>query len=82
MATIIVRNLSEEARRALKARAAQHGLSMEAEARAIIEDAVKPAGRRKLGDELAQIGRRYGGWDLEIERDQTPVRGADFSESE
>ncbi|QOR69339.1 Arc family DNA-binding protein [Ruania alkalisoli] len=40
MATVTVRNLPEHTRRALKARAAQHDRSMEAEIRAILEDAV------------------------------------------
>lgn len=40
MATITVRNLSSDTQRALKRRAADHGRSMEAEVRAILEDAV------------------------------------------
>lgn len=40
MATITVRNLDPEVRRRLKVRAARSGRSMEAEARAILSDAV------------------------------------------
>lgn len=40
MATLTIRNLSEETRRALKERAARHNHSMEAEVRAILDDAV------------------------------------------
>ncbi|WP_306233502.1 FitA-like ribbon-helix-helix domain-containing protein [Agrococcus beijingensis] len=40
MATLTIRNLSEETRRALKARAAAHDRSMEAEVREILDDAV------------------------------------------
>ena len=40
MATLTVRNLSEQTRRALKERAARNDLSMEAEARAILDEAV------------------------------------------
>lgn len=40
MPTLTVRNLSDETRRALKERAARHDRSMEAEARAILENAV------------------------------------------
>lgn len=40
MATLTIRNLSEHTRQALKARAAQHNRSMEAEVRDILEDAV------------------------------------------
>jgi plasmid stability protein len=35
-----------------------HGRSTEAEVRAILEEAVKPEGRVKLGSLLADIGRR------------------------
>ena len=40
MATLTVRNLAPETRKALKERAARNDRSMEAEARAILEDAV------------------------------------------
>lgn len=40
MATVTIRNLSEETRRALKARAGARGRSMEAEARDILQHAV------------------------------------------
>ena len=40
MATLAVRGLSEQVRRALKERAAKNDRSMEAEARAILDDAV------------------------------------------
>jgi len=42
MATLTLRNVPEETRRALKRRAAQHNRSMEAEARAILDAAVVP----------------------------------------
>ena len=42
MAAVTIRNLSDEAHRALKARAAQHNRSTEAEIRAILEAAVLP----------------------------------------
>ena len=72
MAAVTIRNLPEATHRALKARAARHGRSTEAEIREIIESAVRPAGRVKLGSELAALGRKFGGVDLPIERDQTP----------
>ena len=58
MAMLTVRNVSDEVHRALRARAATHGRSTEAEVRAILESAVKPDGRVKLGSLLADIGRR------------------------
>jgi plasmid stability protein len=71
MASVTVRNLPEETHRALRARAAAHGRSTEAEIRAILESVVRPEERVKLGSLLAEIGRDVGGVDLEIERDRT-----------
>ncbi len=73
MASVTVRNLPDETHRALRVRAAMHGLSTEAEIRAILENAVRPEGRIKLGSLLAEIGSEVGGVDLEIERDRTPA---------
>jgi antitoxin FitA len=58
MSAITVRNLPEETHRALKVRAAKHGRSTEAEIRDILEAAVKPRDRIKLGSLLADIGRK------------------------
>ena len=58
MAVLTVRNLPEEVHRALRVRAARHDRSTEAEVRAILEEAVKPEGRIKLGSLLADIGRQ------------------------
>ena len=58
MAMLTVRNLSDEVHRALRVRAAQRGHSMEAEVRRILESAVSPEGRVKLGSLLADMGRR------------------------
>jgi plasmid stability protein len=57
MAMLTVRNLPDEVHRALRVRAAQHGHSMEAEVRGILESAVSPEGRVKLGSLLAGIGQ-------------------------
>lgn len=82
MAMLTVRNVPDEVHRALRARAAQHGRSTEAEVRAILEDAVKPAGRIKLGSLLADIGLRAGLSDEEAaaltQRDTTPTRPVTF----
>jgi plasmid stability protein len=75
---ITVRNIPEETHRALKRRAAAKGRSTEAEIRAILDEAVNPPGRLKIGTELAQLGRRFGGIELDIRRDQTPPRIPDF----
>ena len=78
MAVVTVRNLPDETHRALKLRAAQHGRSTEAEIREILENAVRPKVRLKIGSELAAFGKRFGGLDLDISRDQTPAEPALF----
>ncbi|MEX3630133.1 MAG: Arc family DNA-binding protein [Burkholderia sp.] len=78
MASVTVRNLPDETHRALRVRAATHGRSTEAEIRAILESAVRPEGRIKLGSLLAEIGHEVGGVDLEIERDRTPAEPVSF----
>ena len=63
MATLTVRNLSDEVHRALRVRAAQRGHSMEAEVRQILRNAVKdevpPAGPG-LGSRMAARFARIG----------------------
>lgn len=78
MAAITVRNLPEEVHRALRVRAAMHGRSTEAEIRDILETAVRPGGRIKLGSLLAEIGRKAGGFDLQVERDKSPDEPMSF----
>ncbi|PAJ81940.1 FitA-like ribbon-helix-helix domain-containing protein [Burkholderia ubonensis] len=78
MPVITVRNLPDEVHRALRVRAAQHGRSTEAEVRDILEKAVQPEGRVKLGTLLAEIGREIGGVDLDIQRDKTPTEPVNF----
>ena len=78
MASVTVRNLPDETHRALRVLAATHGRSTEAEIRAILEGAVRPEARIKLGSLLAEIGREVGGVDLEIERDKTSTEPMSF----
>lgn len=73
MAAVTIRNIPEATHRALKARAEKHGRSTEAEIREIIESAVRPSSRVRLGSVLAKLGREYGGVELSIERDQDPT---------
>jgi antitoxin FitA len=73
VAAIVVRNLSPETHRALQARAAEHGRSTEAEVRAILDEAVRPTARLKLGTVLAGLAKPFGGLDLQISRDKTPA---------
>ena len=78
MPAVTVRSLSAETHRALRVRAARHGRSTEAEIRDILDEAVRPKTRVKVGSTLAAFGRRFGGVNLEIARDQTPTEAAKF----
>jgi plasmid stability protein len=83
MAMLTVRNIPSEVHRALRARAALHGHSMEAEVREILESAVSPEGRVKLGSLLADMGRQARLTDEEFAvfeqvRDKAPARLLSF----
>ena len=67
MAAVTIRNLSEAAHRALKVRAAQHNRSAEAEMRAILEAAVCPEDRLRLGTALSAISRKNGLTNADVE---------------
>lgn len=78
MASITVRNVPDEVHRAIRVRAALHGHSAEAEIREILESAVRPEGRVRLGSLLADIGRQARLTDDELAvfeqvRDKTPA---------
>jgi plasmid stability protein len=75
---ITVRNLSDETHQALKARAVRNGRSTEAEIRIILEDAVKPFERLKIGSALAAFGDKHHLTDLSTERIQDVPRAAKF----
>jgi plasmid stability protein len=79
MATLTVRNLPDETHRALRVLAAAHGRSTEAEVRDILARAVNPPERVKMGDALAQLGRRLGLTNADVEaleqtRGRTPAQ--------
>jgi len=78
MASLNIRNLSDETHKALRIRAAGHGRSMEAEVRAILDEALALRTKMGLGSMLAAIGRDFGGVDLDIARDRTLAEPADF----
>lgn len=82
MPVLTVRNLPDEVHRGLRVRAARRGRSTEAEVRAILEEAVRPEGRVKLGSLLAEVGRRAAltdeEWAAFASRDTTPGRPVSF----
>lgn len=67
MPAVTIRNLPEEVHRALKVRAALHDRSTEAEMRAILEAAVRPDGRLRLGTALSEASRELGLTNADIE---------------
>ena len=79
MPAIVVRKISAETHRALRVRARQHGRSTEAEIRAILDAAVRPTSRMRLGSALAALAKPFGGLELEIKRDETPAKPADLA---
>lgn len=83
MASITIRNVPEEVHRALRARAARHGRSAQAEIRDLLERAVKPKNRVRMGDALASLCRRLELTDedfdaIERARDKTPAQPHGF----
>jgi plasmid stability protein len=83
VSAVTIRNLSEETHRALKVRAAHHGRSTEAEMRDILDAAVRPAGRVRLGTALAELSKRIGLTNADVEaleraRDNQPAEPMRF----
>jgi antitoxin FitA len=80
MAALSIRNLDESVKRRLQSRAASHGRSMEAEARAIITEAVcAAADSAGLFTALLDRFAVLGGVDLELPDRAEPARAADFT---
>ncbi len=82
VAALNIRNLDEMVKRRLQVRAARHGRSMEAEARAILAEAVRePADSAGLFTTLLDRFGALGGVDLNLDLPgrEEPARAADFS---
>jgi plasmid stability protein len=67
MATVSIRNLSDETHRALKIRAARHNRSMEAEIRAILDETARPKERLRVGSALAERSQTIGLTNADVE---------------
>lgn len=82
MATLTIRQLDERTKARLRIQAAEHGRSMEEEARAILRSAVNASSLKK--ENLAEAIRRrfaaFGGIDLELPKRDAMRRPPDFSE--
>lgn len=77
MATMTVRNLPEDVHRRIRLYAAEHGISAEAAARRILDEATRPADR--LGDIVVAFARARQTDFPETPRNHMPVEPADFS---
>jgi antitoxin FitA len=86
MPAIIIRNLSHKTHRALKLRAAKRGRSAEEEMRLILDAAVRPADRIKLGSALVEMSRKIGLNNADVEaleqtHDRKPLQPPRFGEA-
>ncbi|THF59404.1 FitA-like ribbon-helix-helix domain-containing protein [Pseudothauera rhizosphaerae] len=86
MATMTIRNLDDDVKARLRVRAAQHGRSMEEEARSILRAALNTSPEAHTGAALVKAVRarveRFGGVELELPP-RTPVpEPPDFGEGE
>jgi plasmid stability protein len=80
MATLMIRDLDEDVKARLRVQAAEHGHSMEAEARVLLAAALN--GRRPsrgLGSYIRDQFAEIGGVDLQIPQRAEPARAVDFS---
>ena len=70
MASITIRNLEDSLKRHLRSRAAQHGRSMEEEAKAILCQAIgQPGVPDNLGETIHRRFATLGGVDLDLPRE-------------
>ncbi|MFI5840031.1 FitA-like ribbon-helix-helix domain-containing protein [Catenuloplanes sp. NPDC051500] len=81
MAALSIRDLDDSVKESLRRRAARHGRSMEAEARAILTDAVAEEPPTDLFSALTRRFSQLGGADdLELPTRSVPARAADLPE--
>ena len=78
MATITIRNLDDELKSRLRVRAAEHGRSMEEEARRILGEALNDPAHEGLGTRIRERFAALGGVELELPERSEAARAADF----
>jgi len=67
MASITIRNLDDDVKRRLRVRAAEHGRSMEEEAREILREVVgRPSSPTNLGEAIHRRFAALGGVELDL----------------
>ena len=72
MTELLIRDLDDDTTQQLRLLADRHGRSLEAEARAIIERALRSKPRKNIGFQMRAIFEPLGGVDLPDVRDRTP----------
>lgn len=79
MATLTIRDLDDDVKARLRIRAAEHGRSMEAEARELLAAALLgPPMPRRLGSYIHEQFADLGGVELVIPPREDPARAANF----
>lgn len=87
MATVTIRNVDENTKRALQHRAVRHGTSMEQEIRSILDEAAKAEGQESdrrhsdgenLYDAIRKLVEPFGGFDLELPERALPRESPKF----
>ncbi len=82
MATLTIRNLDDAIKQSLRIRAAQHGVSMEEEARRILRDVlVRVPPPQGLGQRLKQRFAKVATADFELPGRQMPRRPPNWDEA-
>lgn len=85
MATMTIRNIDDDVKARLRVRAAQHGRSMEEEARSILRAALaadpKPGNGAALVADIRALVGPFGGIELELPSRTPMPEPPDFSES-
>jgi antitoxin FitA len=80
MASITIRNLDESLKIRLKARATEHGCSMEEEARRVLRESLDRQRPETLGDIARELFGPKNGVELEPHPPVTPPDPPDFSD--
>lgn len=75
MAAITIRDLDDDVKERLRVQAAEHGRSMEAEARAILEAATtRPVRAKNIGVAFIELGEKFGGIELDLPSREEPYK--------
>jgi antitoxin FitA len=78
MATLVIRDLRDDVKARLRIQAAEHGRSMEAEARALLTTALLGRRVEGLGTHIREQFADIGGVDLAIPARDEPARAVQF----